>query len=290
MKQSKKQKKQKKQTVRTKRTHPKLKFAVALMLPILAIAIVAAFVLLCMTYGGVKRTVTIELGTITPEASAFLRGESDEAAYETEPEEFYRAVGDYPLRVRYHGRTVPVVLRVRDTQPPTAEGPELTVPAGTALSPDKLIKSLRDKSRVKITYETEPDYMTVGDYDAVILLEDESGNEARVPVTVHVRVAVEKITVEAGDPAPTADEILIAPYSDVSITPITEKMLREPGEYTLKITADGIASETHLFVQDTVAPQGRGVTYIARPGETIRAGMLVTDVFDETAVSVALAA
>ena len=289
MKQSKK-KKQKKQAVRTKQTHPKLRFAVTLILPVLAIAIVAAFVLLCMTYGGVKRTVTIELGTATPEASAFLRREPDEAAYETEPEEVYRQTGDYPLRVRYHGRTVPVVLCVRDTQPPTADGPELTVPAGTALSPDKLIKNLRDKSRVKITYETEPDFMTVGDCDAVILLEDESGNAARVPVTVHVRIAVDEITVEAGDPAPSSEEILIAPYDDVSITPITDRMLREPGEYTLSVTANGITSETRLIVRDTVPPAGKGVTYIARPGETIRAGMLVTDVSDETAVSVALSA
>ncbi|MBQ6235795.1 MAG: hypothetical protein IJK54_07735 [Clostridia bacterium] len=290
MKQGKKQKKQKKHAVRTKRTHPKLKFAVAIALPVIAIAIAAVFVLLCLTYGGVKRTLTIELGTITPEASAFLRGETGEAAYETEPEEFFRQAGDYPLRVLYRGRAVQVVLHVRDTQPPTAEGPEQTVPAGTALTPDKLIKNLRDKSRVKITYEAEPDFFTVGDYEAAILLEDESGNAARVPVTVHVRTAVDEITVEAGDPAPTAEEILIAPYADVSITPITDAMLREPGDYTLSVTADGIASETRLVVKDTVPPKGKGVTYIARPGETIRPGMLVTDVSDETAVSAALAA
>ena len=290
MKQGKKQKKQKKQAVRTKRTHPKLKFALALALPVLALAIAAVFVLLCVTYGGVRRRLTIELGTITPEASAFLRGETGEAAYETEPEELYRAAGDYPLSVLYRGRAVPVTLRVRDTQPPIADGPEQTVPAGTALTPDKLIKNLRDKSRVKITYETEPDFMTVGDYDAAILLEDESGNTSRVPVTVHVRTAVDEITVEAGAPAPTADEILIAPYTDVSITPITDAMLREPGAYTLSVTADGIESETRLVVKDTVPPKGKGVTYIARPGETIRAGMLVTDVTDETTVSAALAA
>ena len=290
MKQSKRQKKQKKQAVQMKQTHPKLRFAVALMLPLLAIAIVTAFVLLCVAYGGVRRTVTIELGAITPEASAFLRREAGEATYKTEPEEVFRQTGDYPLRVRYQGRTVPVVLRVRDTTPPTAEGPEQTVPAGTALTPDKLITNLRDKSRVKITYETEPDFMTVGDYDAAILLEDESGNAARVSVTVHVRIAADEITVEAGDPAPTADRILIAPYSDVSITTITEKMLREPGEYTLTVTADGITAETRLIVRDTIPPTGRGVTYIARPGETIRPGMLVTDVSDETAVSAALAA
>lgn len=270
-----------------KRVHPVRNLVLALILPILALMLAVVFVLLCAAYGGVKRRLTIELGEITPEAGAFLRREAGDAAYETEPEELYRKAGSYPLRVVTNGRAVPVILCVRDTQPPTADGPEQTVPAGTALSPDKLIKNLRDKSRVKITYETEPDFMTLGDYDAVILLEDESGNASRVSVSVHVRIAADEITVEAGDPAPTADEILIAPYGDVSISPITEEMLREPGEYTLSVTADGYASETRLVVRDTVPPAGSGVTYIAQPGETILPEMLVSGVSDKTAVSTA---
>lgn len=257
----------------------------AALLPVLALAVSVSFVLLCMYYGAVRRTLTIELGEETPEASAFLRRETGEAEYGSEPEAFYRKAGVYRLTVRADGRAVPVLLRVRDTQAPTADGPEQTVPAGRTLTPDKLIRNLRDKSRIKVTYETAPDFMTVGDYEAVVLLEDESRNRTRVPVTVHVRIARDEITAEAGDPAPAADAILTAAYEDAQIDPITEEMMREPGEYTIRVKADGMESETRLIVRDTVPPAADSVTCIAQPGETILPEMLIGSVTDETAVT-----
>ncbi len=260
----------------------------AALLPVLALAVSVSFVLLCMYYGAVRRTLTIELGEETPEASAFLRRETGEAEYGSEPEALYRKAGVYRLTVRADGRAVPVLLRVRDTQAPTADGPEQTVPAGRTLSPDRLIRNLRDKSRVRVTYGTAPDFMTVGDYDAVVLLEDESGNKTRVSVPVHVRVARDEIVAEAGDPVPTAEAVLVASYGDVKISPITEAMMREPGEYTISVTADGIEAQTRLVVRDTIPPKGSGVTYIAQPGETILPEMLVSDLQDESEVTASL--
>ncbi|MBQ1820261.1 MAG: hypothetical protein II117_01530 [Clostridia bacterium] len=254
-------------------------------LPLFAAALAALFVALCILYGRVRPTVTIELGEYSPDASAFVRAENDGAAYVTEPEERYRAAGDYRLRVRTGRLTVPVVLRVRDTQAPAAEGTETTVSTLQSPSPDKLIKNLRDQSIVKVSFETAPNYGTVGDYDATVLLEDASGNRTRVPVTVHVRVAADEIVLEAGDPAPDADTLLCDRYEDARIGEITEEMLREPGEYRIPITAGGVQTETRLVVKDTVPPTAKSVTYIAAPGETILPEMLIEDVIDETDVT-----
>ena len=282
-----------KQTKRTKepqkRTHTRRDMLLAAILPVFALAVSVSFALLCFLYGGVRRSLEIELGQESPAAEAFLRGEAGEAAYETAPETVCRKAGNYRLRIVTNGHTVPVVLRVRDTKAPTANGPERTVPAGTALTSDKLITDLKDKSRVKVTYETAPDFFTVGDYTAVIRLEDESGNKTRVTVPVHVRVSVDTFTAEAGDPAPTADDLLLGAYRDAAIDPITEDMMREPGTYPIRVAADGFTSETLLIVRDTVPPTGSGVTKVAQPGETIQPHMLVTDVYDETVVSVSFA-
>ena len=264
-----------------------LRLILTVLLPVLALAVSVSFALLCARYGGVRRSLCIELGERSPEAGAFVRGERDDAAYAAAPEPVYHSAGNYRLRVAVNGRTVPVILRVRDTRPPTAEGIETTVPLGRSLKPDKLIRNLRDESVVRVAYETAPDFGTIGDYEAVILLEDASGNKARVVSTVHVRTVNDGIVLEAGDPAPTAEDFLVGSYETVSMTPITEQMLREPGVYPIRVTADGIEAETSLTVRDTVAPTGSGITCIAAPGDTVLPEMLVINVKDETAVETA---
>ena len=272
---------------RPKQEHPVRRLVLTLAVPVLALVLAAAFIIISIRYGAVRRSVTIELGEQTPEATAFLRRDTGEAAYETAPEPIYREPGNYRMKVIANGRSVPVILRVRDTQAPTADGPEQTVPAGTKLKPDSLIRDLRDKGLVRVTYEAEPDYFTIGDYEAVVLLEDASGNATRISVPVHVRTAADEITLEAGSPVPKAEDLLIGAYRDVRMTPVTEEMMRTPGEYVIRITADGMESETRLLVRDTIPPTGRGVTRIVKPGTAVTPDMLTADVSDETAVETA---
>lgn len=253
-------------------------------LPILALLLSAAFVLFCHAYTKVRPVVTIELGKESPNASAFARDEAD-VAYATEPEALYRSAGKYRLWLKTGGLTVPASLRVVDTIAPTAQGTETTVSTLQAPTPDKLIKNLRDQSIVRVSFETAPEYGTIGDYDAVVLLEDASGNQTRVPVRVHVRIAEDRVVLEAGDPAPTEDDFLIDRYTDVQMDPITEAMMREPGEYRIRITADGTESESLLIIKDTVPPTGRGVTFVAAPGDAVAPEDLVSDIRDETAVT-----
>jgi hypothetical protein len=255
-------------------------------LPVIALLLAAAFVVLCIAYTKVSASVTIELGGGSPPAAAFSRDGSD-VAYAKEPEALYETAGKYRLRIKTGVLTVPVTLRVVDTVAPRAEGRETTVSALETLTPDKLIKNLRDESIVKVAYETEPEYGTVGDYDAVVLLEDASGNQTRVPVKVHVRIAVDELTMEAGEKAPVAEDFLIDRYSDVQMDPITDRMMQTPGSYPVRITADGTETESVLTVRDTVPPKAEGVTFVAAPGEPVEPEDLVSGVEDETAVTAA---
>ena len=118
-------------------------------LPVFACALSAAFVALCFVYSRVRPFVTIELGEESPDVEAFLCGEYADAAFIAAPKVRYRAAGAYPLRVFANGRSVLTYLRVTDTQAPRAEGTETTVALGQVLTPDKLIKNLRDESIVK---------------------------------------------------------------------------------------------------------------------------------------------
>ena len=255
-------------------------------LPVLALLAAAVFAVLCIAYTKISASVTIELGEGSPLASAFSRDGSN-AAYVKEPEALIKTAGKYRLWIKTGALTVPVVLRVADTVAPRAEGKETTVSTLETLSPDKLIRNLRDESIVKVTYETAPEYGTIGDYDAVVLLEDASGNRTRVPVKVHVRIAVDELTMEAGGKAPAAEDFLIERYGDVRMDPITDRMMRTPGRYPVRITADGTETKSILIVSDTVPPKAEGVTFVAAPGEPVEPTDLVSGIQDETEVTAA---
>ncbi len=273
-----------------KREHGLWHSMLAVFLPVFALALSAVFVLVCFGYSRIRPVVSIELGADTPDAKAFLRNETDRASYLIAPEAIYRSPGEYRLAIRVNGQNYPVRLMVADTQAPAADGTETTISTRMHPTPDRLIRNLRDQSIVKLTFETAPEYGKIGDYDAVVLLEDESGNASRVPVTVHVRAAVDAITAEAGDPAPDPDAFLIDSYENVRMTEITEEMLTTPGEYTIRITADGVETESRLIVKDTVPPAGNGVMRIAAPDETILPETMVAGVSDKTRVSAAFVA
>ena len=104
-------KQKKKKAKQEKREHRVGKLVLALVLPAAALLIAVSFVLLSMTYGTVRRELSIELGEDTPDAAAFLRSETGEAEYDAAPETRYLKAGDYTLRVRVNGRVVPVILR-----------------------------------------------------------------------------------------------------------------------------------------------------------------------------------
>ena len=258
-------------------------------LPVFACALSAAFVALCFVYSRVRPFVTIELGEESPDVEAFLCGEYADAAFIAAPKVRYRAAGAYPLRVFANGRSVLTYLRVTDTQAPRAEGTETTVALGQVLTPDKLIKNLRDESVVRVAYASAPDFDAIGDYETVVVLEDASKNRTRVPVTVHVRTVRDEVVIEAGEPVPAADAFLIGTYGTGDMEPIDPAVSREPGEYPVRITADGIEAQSRLVVRDTVPPNARGITCVAAPGEPVTADMLVTDLTDETDVAAVFA-
>jgi len=259
---------------------------VTVALPLFALLLAAVLIAFCISSITVRPVLTIELGDESPDASAFLNREGS-AAYVTAPEPCYQTAGNRLLRIDVNGRVRPVVLRVRDTIAPWAEGTETTVSVHESPAPDKLIKNLKDKSIVKVTFVTAPNYGTVGDWDAIVGLEDMSGNRSEVPVTVHVRRLRESVTIEAGDPAPTADDFLLSGVQGTMQTELTEQMLREPGNYPIAFFADGETAESLLIVEDTVAPKADAKTRIAHPGDPVLPEELIENITDATTVTCA---
>ncbi len=250
---------------------------------LLSAACAAGVIAVCLLYRPFYPVRTVEFGDLTPDAGVFLRA-GGEAVYLTQPEKQY-PVGNYYLKIASGESVRLVVLRVRDTIPPAAESVETTVSTKASPKPDKLVKNITDQTVVKLTYEVAPKYGTVGEYTAIVRMEDQSGNDTRVPVKVHVRIARDSVLCEAGDPAPEASAFLIDDYEIEEQTEITEEMMRTPGVYPIRIVADGLVAESHLIVSDTVPPEASGKTLVVEPDAVLKPEDLVVGVSDETEVT-----
>lgn len=228
---------------------------------------------------------TVELGEDFPPASAFLPREGT-ASYEIEPEISPKR-GVHRLTVMTEGKAYPVLAIVRDTVAPTAIPKECTVSTLFEPSPDLLIEQLTDADLVRVAYLDKPDFTVVGDHEALLLLEDASGNRTKLSVPVHVRVAVDSLTLEAGSPVPADSELLTDDYSVTARTEITPEMLVTPGEYPIDLTVDGVTYTTVLRVVDTVAPTATVYSLFASPEEPPAPQDFLESVTDATAVTAA---
>lgn len=225
---------------------------------------------------------TMELGGTPPSASDYFR--EGDAQFASE-QELPNGLGLHRISVIQNSTPYTVLLWVRDTVAPSADPVERTVSTRMQPTPDQFLCNLRDESLVKITYRTKPDFSAVGDYTAVIRIEDQGRNSVDVSVPVHVRVAVDTLTVEAGSPIPEAHEFLTDAYPVTEMTPITETMLSNPDTYPLEITADGTTYRTSLQVTDTTPPTASVYQLFVTPDTVLTPMDFLFDITDATAVT-----
>lgn len=250
-----------------------------------ALAVSLPLLTLGVLYYGMRPVVVHEYGEPLPDASVFAptRG----ASYAEVPEET-GALGWNPLFVTANGGRRKVWFYVKDTTAPHAWGTERTVSTLKTLRPDELIEGLSDADRrVKVSFLETPAFGTVGDYRPQILLEDSSGNQNVVTSTLHVRVLSDQnITVEAGEEAPALRDFWIDDYEPEAMTEITDEMLHTPGEYPITFTIGGKDYTKTLTVTDTVPPKGSVRMLVVPPEQTVEPEAFVTEIVDETAVTV----
>ena len=143
---------------RNRRQPPLWKQIFLIALPVFAALLAASFVFFCALYLRVRPCLTVELGSDSPGAEAFLHGKDGEIIYLQAPQARYKEPGNHWLTVRNGRFTRLVLLRVRDTAAPKAEPVETTVTTKAAPTPDKLVKNLQDQSVLKLVYEQKPAY------------------------------------------------------------------------------------------------------------------------------------
>ena len=250
--------------------------------------LLALGLLVLWVYHGFTPVVYGEYGEGVPPASAFCTAEgafvwADESA---------ASLGRHLVKVITGYRVVPCLLIVEDTTAPAAEPVRAEFPSGHVPTPVEFIRALRDADRVAVSFAEEYDFSPAGEQQVRILLEDATGNKSEVVATAVVRAAVDKVTVEAGSPAPATEAFLTEGFHGELLDTITDEMLHTPGTYPLQVKCpeNGRVFPTALEVVDTVAPTGAGQLLILTPGQDVPPEAFLTESADETKLSYSFAA
>ena len=243
-----------------------------------AAVLLAAVVLVCIQYIGLKPVVRVELGEPLPAITTVAR-ENDRYAqdYGTLP------AGTHIVKIVHNGIPTPVLVCVRDTVAPTGQPREQTIAYGTTVTPDKLVTKLRDADVIKVAFEEPFDFDRIGDFAVPIVLEDASGNRSTVTGSLHIRAVQEQVTAEAGAETPGADAFLLDGVQAEPKDLPTDEMLHHVGTYPVRfVLHNGQIAETKLIVTDTVPPKGERASLWIRPGDPLTPQMLVSGASDET--------
>ena len=249
--------------------------------------LLALGILLLWVYHDVTPVVYGELGEGVPPTGAFCSA-ADAVCL---ADDSCSALGRHVVFVVTGPRVAPCLLIVRDTTAPAAVPVRVEFASGYDPTPDEFIAELRDADRVGVSFAEAYDFSPAGEQHIRILLEDGSGNRSEVLGTAVVRATVEQVIAEAGSPPPSAEPFLTDGFHGQLLDPITDEMMRTPGEYPLRVQCpeNGRVFSTALIVRDTVPPAGTGQLLILAPGEDAAPENFVTEVADKTALSYAFA-
>ena len=250
---------------------------------LIAAGVFCVLAFFAVRYFGIRPVVSIEYGENAPDTSVFTG--SIPSSY-VEPPSAKPEKGWHTIVIEANGRRRTVWMQVRDTVAPAAGAVERTISTKKTLTPDELITSLTDADRVKIMFDADPPFGQVGDYEIPIILEDLSGNRSSVVSLLHIRVVSdEPVIVEAGSDIPDVDRFLLDDYEIEAKTEITEKMLREPGDYSIDFKISGVTYRSALKVVDSVAPRVQAQTILREPDENVLPEEFLTAVDDATATT-----
>ncbi len=130
--------------------------------------------------------VTAELSDELPDVKEFLVDKKMSARYVNPPKAEELEVGEYIVKIRVDGETIPTRLMLVDTTAPVVSANTVYGWQNEAVEPAAFVE-VTDASDYTVTYIKEPDYKTLGQQEVKVLVTDTSGNETKETCTLIVQ-------------------------------------------------------------------------------------------------------
>jgi len=240
----------------------------------------------------VVESVVIEAGSPIPPATAFFEGNGAEATFVSDISTIKSSkAGTYPITVQHGNKSFDVVLKIQDTVAPTGTVRSLDLTTAEGLEASAFVSNVDDAAEVVISYGTSPDLNSTRQQAVKIILTDASGNRTEYDTSLRIsRLRNEPIRVELSDSALQADAIkpLLRDEQDSGqISFVGDALpLTKVGQFLVQVKVDELVHDVLVDVVDSIAPTGTPVNQAAWTGEIFEPSSFVTDISDQSAVSV----
>jgi lipoprotein-anchoring transpeptidase ErfK/SrfK len=198
--------------------------------------------------------------------------------------------GEYAVQLKAGIFTYDCTAVVLDTIAPTAEAVQVYVDEGVEVTPEMFVTNIADVTETKISFVTEPDISAYGVQNVQIALTDAGNNCTVIESQMIVRVTVEELLLEAGEPFPEIEEFLKKQEQEASfVTDISSVSTNEVGEYNIDILANEIVYTTRLKIQDTIAPVVEVEDIVIYDDESVAPEDFIVSATDETSLTISFA-
>lgn len=210
-----------------------------------------------LTIARVRTHVQLEAGTPAVDLAAFLGpNETEPAAFVTDLSSLDLGMpGRQTIQIQLGDEIYDSELELVDTTAPAATPVNQAVWINDTLDARTLVKDIVDVSAVTVTFKTAPDLTKAGSQAVTVLLVDEAGNQAALPVQVTVKVdktapvikGVKSQTVFIGATIAYRKGVTVTDNRDEKLDLQVDSSavnLRKTGTYTVIYTATDAAGNT----------------------------------------------
>lgn len=194
--------------------------------------------------------------------------------------------GEYIVRVKIGFMTYRSTLKIIDTQKPIVTLRQLISPLGKEIDPKDFVLTSIDNTELHYEFIEAPDPNTIGIQQVSIQISDLGNNKIIETSTVFITQVKDKVTIEAGTPAPTIDDFLMEERTNETFITKIDSLKLVVGVYPIEIQIGDRILVSRLEVIDTIAPMATVVELKAFVSDSIPASKFVKNIVDASKVTV----
>lgn len=205
----------------------------------------------------VVKAVILEAGTPYVDANDFLLDKSKSCSFVTDLASLnLNAPGIYEVQIKVNKRVHASSLEIIDSVAPTAEPVHIITFKGDRFEAEDFVSNVKDVTDVKVSFANEVDFITPGDKDVKVILEDAGSNIKIIDSKLTIVDIKISIQVEAGTELDVkAEDFLNNSDANIRIlSDLSEVDINKPGEYMIQIDVDGRILDSYINVVDTTPP------------------------------------
>ena len=208
--------------------------------------------------GYVARSVTVEAGRSSVEASDFLIDKNHTATFADGVYYDLSTVGEYKIKLVVDGKKCTTKLVVVDTKAPSASVMDISVWQGSAVSASSCVFDINDATEVTVSFKNEPDTSVIGKHNVTVILTDGGGNTREYNLVVSVVSSTGLLYThyvsELGEVIPSADVFTGRTGEGEYLSDISSINTDKPGIYMLQISYGDGTHDVILEIKDRTAP------------------------------------